>query len=283
MEAKLTIQERLKDLRVVDRSLSLEQLAEQTGLSKSALGKYESEDFKDISLFAIVTLAMFYGVSTDYLLGLTENKNPANTELQALHLRDDAVDAIRNGKYNKRLLSELLAHDKFQQLMVDAEVYVDRIADSRINDMNTMLEAVRQRVIQQYAAEDGDLHTRTLILAQIQTAEYFKQVLSDDLIEILSDIREAHRQDTTTADGESTAEAVNEYLQTAMSYEGSPQEKQARVYLAGLGIDYDAITKEQFVTLMDILAKSKKLQIRQASRRGKSSPRQSHSKGKRKK
>ena len=35
MEAKLTIQERLKDLRVVDRGLSLEQLAEQTGLSKS--------------------------------------------------------------------------------------------------------------------------------------------------------------------------------------------------------------------------------------------------------
>ena len=46
MEAKLTILERLKDLRVIDRGLSLEQLAEQTGLSKSALGKYESEDFK---------------------------------------------------------------------------------------------------------------------------------------------------------------------------------------------------------------------------------------------
>ena len=208
-------------------------------------------------------------MSTDYLLGLTENKNPANAELQALHLRDDAVDAIRDGKYNKRLLSELLVHDKFQQLMVDAEVYVDRIADSRINDMNAILEAVRQQIIQQYAAEDGDLHTRMLALAQIQTAEYFKQLLSDDLIGILSDIRESHRQDTTTADGESAAEAVSKYLQTAMSYEGSPQEKQARIYLAGLGIDYDAITKEQFVTLMDILAKSKKLQIRQASRRGK--------------
>ena len=269
MEAKLTIQERLKDMRVVDRGLSLEQLAEQTGLSKSALGKYESEDFKDISPFAIVTLAKFYGVSTDYLLGLTENKNPANAELQALHLRDDAVDAIRDGKYNKRLLSELLAHDKFQQLMVDAEVYVDRIADSRINDMNAMLEAVRQQIIQQCTVEDGALHTRTLALAQIQTTEYFKQVRSDDLISILSDIREAHKQDATTADGESAAKAVSEYLQTAMSYEGSPQEKQARVYLAGLGIDYNNISKEEFVTLIGILQKSKKLQIRRGSQRGK--------------
>jgi len=47
-----------KVARFVDRGLSLEQLAEQTGLSKSALGKYESEDFKDISPFAIVTLAL---------------------------------------------------------------------------------------------------------------------------------------------------------------------------------------------------------------------------------
>lgn len=39
----LTIQERLKDLRV-ERGLTLEQLAEQTRLSKSALGSYEADE-----------------------------------------------------------------------------------------------------------------------------------------------------------------------------------------------------------------------------------------------
>ena len=39
----LTIQERLKDLRV-ERGLTLEQLAEQTHLSKSALGSYEGDN-----------------------------------------------------------------------------------------------------------------------------------------------------------------------------------------------------------------------------------------------
>ena len=47
----------------MERHLTLEQLAEETGISKSALGKYESDDFKDISPFSIVTLAKFYGVS----------------------------------------------------------------------------------------------------------------------------------------------------------------------------------------------------------------------------
>lgn len=61
MHTKLSISERLKDLRVVDKHLTLEQLAEQAGLSKSALGKYESDDYKDISPFAIATLAKFSG------------------------------------------------------------------------------------------------------------------------------------------------------------------------------------------------------------------------------
>ena len=52
----LTIQERLKDLRV-ERGLTLEQLAEQTHLSKSALGSYEAEDFKDISHYALITVS----------------------------------------------------------------------------------------------------------------------------------------------------------------------------------------------------------------------------------
>ena len=70
MHIKLSNPERLKDLRLVDKHLILEQLAEQTGLSKSALSKYESDDYKGISPFAIATLAEFYGVSTDYLMGL---------------------------------------------------------------------------------------------------------------------------------------------------------------------------------------------------------------------
>ena len=48
---ELSIQERLKDLRV-ERGLTLEQLAEQTHLSKSALGSYEGDNFKDISHYA---------------------------------------------------------------------------------------------------------------------------------------------------------------------------------------------------------------------------------------
>ena len=76
----LSIQERLKDLRV-ERGLTLEQLAEQTHLSKSALGSYEAEDFKDISHYALIKLAKFYGVTADYLLGRSQTRNHPNADL----------------------------------------------------------------------------------------------------------------------------------------------------------------------------------------------------------
>ena len=279
MNTTLTIQEKLKDLRVA-HGLTLEQLADQTGLSKSALGKYENDDYKDISPFAIVTLAKFYHVTTDYLLGVSEQKNHSDAELSALHLSDDAIDVLKAGKFNHRLLSEMLCHKDFQRMMLDAEIYVDRIADMRINDMNSMLEAVRRMALMKQDGQ-GDLSTRTLELAQVQEDDYFGHVLSDYLKAILRDIREEHSNDTTTADTPSIAEEVQAQLKDAMNFEGSDAEKQARIYLATFGIDYDAITKEQFVNIINVLKLSKYMK-KPANQRGKARPYQLHGKGKRK-
>lgn len=271
MNSKLTIQERLKDLRVNDRKLTLEQLAKATGLSRAALGNYETNDFKDISPFSIVKLAQFYGVSTDYLMGLTEQKNHSDTALDELHLSDSAIDVLRNGKFNKRLLSEILCHPDFRRMMLDAEIYVDRIADMRIHDMNAMLEANRQQVLAEQEPGYNDVYLRTLELAQIQEDTYFGHVLSEDLTCILRDIREAHKADQTTADQSSVVVELQARLQKIMSYEGSSEEKQVRVLLACLGIDYDAITMEQFVNLTEVLKLSEYLKS-PINRRGNKKP-----------
>ena len=278
MQPKLTIQERLKDLRV-ERGLTLEQLSAETGISKSALGKSEADDFKDISPFSMVALAKFYGVSTDYLLGLTEQKNHPNTELDALHLGDDAIEVLRTGKFNHRLLSELICHKDFQRFMLDAEIYVDRIADMRVNDMNAVLEAVRQMALMKNGGNENDLHLRTLQIAQIREDEYFGSLIADDLKGILRDIREQHRPDTMTADETSLVATVQGQLQDAMNFEGSVEEKKAKALLATLGIDYDAITMEQFVNLIEVLKLSKHLKT-PISQRGKTT--MTHGKGKRK-
>ena len=276
MQPKLTIQERLKDLRV-ERGLTLEQLSVETGISKSALGKYEADDFKDISPFNMVELAKFYGVSTDYLLGLTEQKNHPNTELDALHLGDDAIEVLGTGKFNHRLLSELICHKDFQRFMLDAKIYVDRIADMRVNDMNAVLEAVRQMALMKNGGEENDLHLRTLEVAQIREDEYFGSLIADDLKGILRDIRNEHRPDTMTADETSLVATVQGQLQDAMNFEGSSEEKKIRAYLATIGLDSDALTKEEFVSLIGILKKSKYMK-NPISQRGRTKLKQSHKK-----
>ena len=127
----LTIQERLKDLRV-ECGLTLEQLAEQTHLSKSALGSYEADDFKDISHYALIKLAKFYGVTADYLLGLTETKNHPNADLADLRLSDDMIELLKSGRVDNSLLCELVVHPDFPRLMADLEVYVNGIAGKQV-------------------------------------------------------------------------------------------------------------------------------------------------------
>ena len=279
MQVKLTIGERLKDLRV-ERKLTLEQLADEVGISKSALGKYESDNGKDISPYSISLLADYYGVSADYLMGRTETKNHPNTVLYELHLSDDAIEVLKAGNFNHRLLSEMICHKDFQTLMLDTEIYVDRIADMRIHDMNAVLEAVRQMTLAKHKGEEEDLYSHTLAVAQVQEEEYFAHIISKDMAAILHDIRNVHKTDTTTADVTSTAAQVQHQLEDAANFEGSAEEKKAKALLATMGIDYDAITMEQFVNLIEVLKLSKHMNS-PISQRGKGSL--THGKGKRKK
>ena len=270
MYTKLSIPERLKDLRVVDKHLTLEQLADQTGLSRSALGKYESDDYKDISPFAIATLAEFYGVSTDYLMGLSENKNHPNTELQALHLSDDMVELLSSGRINNRLLCELATHPNFQRLMVDMEIFIDRIADMRVEQMNLILEATRQTVISSHAPGENDLYMRTLELGQIQESDFFSHVLHDDLDSIVRDIRKAHLKDKTTADPQPTLEDVKEQFEQAVQ-QGSDIEMLIREFCDKLQIPFEKISSEDFSAFLRILSLSKQLKSPN-NMRGKASP-----------
>ena len=126
---------------------------------------------------------------------------------------------------------------------------------------------------------ENDLHLRTLEVAQIREDEYFGSLIADDLKGILRDIREQHRPDTMTADESSLVATVQGQLQDAMNFEGSSEEKQIRTFLATFGIDYDKLTKEQFVSLIEILKLSKYLKS-PINQRGKTT--MTHGKGKRK-
>ena len=267
MNVNLTIQEKLKDLRV-SRGLNLEQLAEQTGISRSALGQYETEDYKDISHTSIITLAKFYGVSTDYLLGMTENKNHPDTDLSGLHLSDGMIELLKSRKINTRLLCELAAHRDFVKLMADIEIYVDGIAAMQIQSLNSAVDLARVEIVGRYRPGENDRIIKTLGAAHINEDRYFSDIVHGDIDEIIRDIREAHKRDSTSAPELSVAAQLKKALADAENFKGSTQEKQIAALLGQLGIDYNRLSPEEMRVLMKAFGKSKHLKS-PGSKRGK--------------
>lgn len=268
MHTKLTLGERLKDLRV-ERGYTLEELAAQTGLSKAALGKYETNESGDISLFAVTKLAGFYGVTTDYLLGLVENKKHPDAVLADLHLSDEAVDVLKSGKINHRLFGELITHPEFPRLMADMEIYVDGMVSMQIRNLNALLESVRTSIMEKYdPKEDNTL--RTLKAAQINEDEYFARVVSNDVERILIDLKQQHSKDTSTASADSPVAAFKESLEEISQVKGSKVEKLMMLFCKQNQINYSTLTDNEKHWMVEICKKSNLLKGG-ASQRGKRS------------
>ena len=208
---ELSIPERLKDLRV-ERGLTLEQLAEQTHLSKSALGSYEGDNFKDISHYALIQLAKFYEVSVDYLLCRSHTKNHPNADLAELRLSDDMTELLKSGLIDNSLLCELATHPDFPRLMADLEIYVNGIATKQVQGANAIVDAVSATIMKQHNPGLTDPQLRQLITAHIDEDSFCRYVIQQDINKIALDLREAHKDDFFSIPEDSP---LKDFLQTA--------------------------------------------------------------------
>ena len=256
MKGATSIQERLWDLRK-EKGLNLEELAQLTKISKSALASYESKDNKEINHGNLITLADFYGVSIDYLLCRTENREQVNTPLTELHLNDEMVALLKSGRINNRLLCELATHKDFIKFLADIEVYVDGIASMQIQNLNSLVDTVRHEIIERYRPGEDDPYLRILQAAHIEDDEYFSHMIQDDISVIVHDIRAAHKSDSESAPPTTIAEELKQDLEDVANFKGSPLEKQAALYCKRLGINYNKLSDVEFRQLVHILEKSK--------------------------
>ena len=257
MKTRLEIHEMLKDLRVA-KGLNLEQLAEETKISKSALGSYEADEDKDISLRNLMELADYYEVTVDYLLG-RENKNHPDVGLSDLHLSDTMIELLKAGKINTRLLCEMAAHPDFIKLLADIEIYVDGIAAMQIQNLNAYINLARDMVEKNYSPDGDDRHMRILNASHINEDEYFKSIVHADIDGIIKDIKEAHREDRDSAPADDWVDELKKDIEYASSVQGTPQKRQAVLYCRRLGIDYKKLTDVEFEVLIRVLKKSKLL------------------------
>lgn len=256
MNSKLTTGEKLKDLRV-EKNLTLEELANVVHLSVSTLSNYENDGSLDLSAVNILKLAEYYGVSTDYLLGITENRKGNLTEVNELHLDDEVIELLENEKINNRLLCEMIKDRDFIKFMIDIEIYVDGIAAAQISNLNSYVAVVSREIAEKYHPSETELTFATLEAAQIDEGYYFADRIHQDIDEIIGRIKQKHKSDDTSMQPINLRQIIEEGIKEAEAFQGSDEEKKADAYCSQLGINYHSLTPEEFQTLIRILRKSK--------------------------
>ena len=268
MHTRLTIPERLKDLRVAEKRMSLQELSDATGIPSSTLGNYEKDENVDMSLGNLLTLADFYHVSTDYLLCRTELREHTNKSVSDLHLNDDAVQILTDEKYNPRLLSELLSHENFHKFMTDLEIYIDGFNDKGIQIANAFLDVMRCKLTE-LGADSTDAFASVFDNSHIEAEQYYMNILSSDLKPIVSDLRNAHTKDSNTASGidyqSMVKNIIDDFASQILTTADGDTESSNDAYINGLLLLFcknlemkvTQLSTEEKQTLKEIFSRSK--------------------------
>ena len=127
--------ERIREL-YEDHGYSQMEFADFLGISTAQLRRYEKDPDQSIRSDLLILMAKRFHVSVDYLLGLTPvTKN--NHEMEHLHLTTEACEKLIRGDVDGDILSRMMEHEKFGELVKDIEAYFD---NSRVESITVQNE-----------------------------------------------------------------------------------------------------------------------------------------------
>ena len=263
MKTKLTLQEKIRDLRD-EKKMTLSDLAKATGIPISTLQHLEEQDDIRASYQDVAMLAKFYNVFTDYLFGLTDNRQHRHIEIDALRLSDPAVEALKNGELNNRLIGEMLSHPDFRPLLRTMEIYIDRKILPQMNNMNAIYKLVEEKIKDKFEAKENDEMIALLQEAVVDEDEYLRFRISLAFNALMKKLFDAHKKDALP---EEQASVIHEFKTVFEEYpvykENEEKAKYKYVLLTKqLGLNVKHLTDEENRVLMKALEKSDKLRHR---------------------
>ena len=92
------------------------ELAKVLGINKATLSRIKDGETEKVSSQVIIDAAQHFGVSTDFLLGLTDIPDPMNYPVKEFGLTEAAAKAILSEDVHKEILNLLLENQLFCQL-----------------------------------------------------------------------------------------------------------------------------------------------------------------------
>ena len=106
---------RLEHLRA-RKGVSDAELAKAFGINRSTMGRILKGETEKVSSQMIIDAAQYFGVSADFLLGLTNMPDPMNHPVKSFGLTEGAARVILSEDVNINMLNRLLENLRFCQL-----------------------------------------------------------------------------------------------------------------------------------------------------------------------
>ena len=211
-EGTATIGSRVARLRKM-KKWSQSELAKKLGEARSQITRLESGETKNVNSELIVKLAKIFGVSTDYLLCVTDYMTARYTNVERLGLSEDAAKKLMSGAIDRDVLNRLLEHKDFGTLCDQVRYYYEDIFTDGYIGRNEVLE-LGIGSLRQYAQEHPDkranIHDDVMFLntQKASADEINTEKISKGFMKILKDIRTEMREKKPTTPT-ATREAMN--------------------------------------------------------------------------
>lgn len=175
---------RLKELRA-EKQISQAELAAILNISNRTISMYEQGN-SEPNVETLAKIAAYFYVSTDYLIGITNSRNPDNRSISdELNLSDEAVDILKefpltisktNGISLSDILNAIVINPKFKKLLKSILLYISR----DISDW----EKFQKFLSNQFSSlQDTDVDME-------ETKSLYKATITDDFNTLLTEILE---------------------------------------------------------------------------------------------
>jgi len=194
MARKLTPNQRIDQLRD-EKGWMKAELAKRIGVHPSQIGRIISGDTASISSDILIGLAKEFGVSADYILGLTPVRALKNSDISELGLSEVAVRKLLDGSINTDILNRLMEHKDFPFLLKLIQIYFCDTAAlgmaSRNESIDFVIEMLTDFGQENTEYKDEVKHDQDVLKAQkIKPHEAETEKIKEVLFRMMRDIKQ---------------------------------------------------------------------------------------------
>ena len=151
-QLKGTLGERLRDLRR-EHNLSQQELGNVFGVDKGTISKIENG--KTLNSNLALSLAEYFGVSMDYLFGLSDDRSTVNYDLKKLGISSAAAEKLCSEEVDADIVNMLIEHPDFGRLSTALALYFTDAVTDGVCVQNTLYDEL-SRIVGNMRSDKAD-------------------------------------------------------------------------------------------------------------------------------